>query len=113
MACAARNRRCSSTTLASSTSYLILIVPLVQPLYSAHWIHCSGQVHEVREDFVLAQSVDALDDDVWGWVGGDGLRVEGVVSLPGEHGRDAWAPRPVSYTHLRAHETRHDLVCRL
>src|SRR5450756_2830242 len=23
------------------------------------------------------------------------------------------APTPVSYTHLRAHETRHDLVCRL
>src|SRR5450756_291340 len=23
------------------------------------------------------------------------------------------AQRPVSYTHLRAHETRHDLVCRL
>src|SRR5450756_2199769 len=23
------------------------------------------------------------------------------------------APEPVSYTHLRAHETRHDLVCRL
>src|SRR5450756_2661842 len=23
------------------------------------------------------------------------------------------APRAVSYTHLRAHETRHDLVCRL
>ena len=23
------------------------------------------------------------------------------------------APPPVSYTHLRAHETRHDLVCRL
>src|SRR5450759_1267755 len=22
-------------------------------------------------------------------------------------------PQPVSYTHLRAHETRHDLVCRL
>src|SRR5450759_5885894 len=22
-------------------------------------------------------------------------------------------PMPVSYTHLRAHETRHDLVCRL
>src|SRR5450756_2703895 len=22
-------------------------------------------------------------------------------------------PHPVSYTHLRAHETRHDLVCRL
>src|SRR5450759_5809565 len=25
----------------------------------------------------------------------------------------AWSPDPVSYTHLRAHETRHDLVCRL
>src|SRR5450756_2689939 len=23
------------------------------------------------------------------------------------------SPKPVSYTHLRAHETRHDLVCRL
>src|SRR5450759_243809 len=25
----------------------------------------------------------------------------------------AGTPEPVSYTHLRAHETRHDLVCRL
>src|SRR5450756_2793627 len=25
----------------------------------------------------------------------------------------AHSPLPVSYTHLRAHETRHDLVCRL
>src|SRR5450756_950330 len=25
----------------------------------------------------------------------------------------AFTPKPVSYTHLRAHETRHDLVCRL
>src|SRR5450756_922497 len=25
----------------------------------------------------------------------------------------SWTPEPVSYTHLRAHETRHDLVCRL
>ena len=24
-----------------------------------------------------------------------------------------YSPVPVSYTHLRAHETRHDLVCRL
>ena len=24
-----------------------------------------------------------------------------------------WNPEPVSYTHLRAHETREDLVCRL
>src|SRR5450756_10978 len=28
-------------------------------------------------------------------------------------GRPSRRSRPVSYTHLRAHETRHDLVCRL
>src|SRR5450756_1962681 len=28
-------------------------------------------------------------------------------------GPDGFYPGPVSYTHLRAHETRHDLVCRL
>src|SRR5450756_2580556 len=26
---------------------------------------------------------------------------------------EQFIPQPVSYTHLRAHETRHDLVCRL
>src|SRR5450756_812907 len=29
------------------------------------------------------------------------------------HRLDGVVLRPVSYTHLRAHETRHDLVCRL
>src|SRR5450759_3768064 len=29
------------------------------------------------------------------------------------HGRPVLWACPVSYTHLRAHETRHDLVCRL
>src|SRR5450759_3653995 len=28
-------------------------------------------------------------------------------------GLTTWTPKAVSYTHLRAHETRHDLVCRL
>src|SRR5450756_2649291 len=28
-------------------------------------------------------------------------------------GPDSHTSNPVSYTHLRAHETRHDLVCRL
>src|SRR5450756_2326989 len=32
----------------------------------------------------------------------------------GRRGSIGWAcAGPVSYTHLRAHETRHDLVCRL
>src|SRR5659263_200551 len=30
-----------------------------------------------------------------------------------EAGKHAYVEKPVSYTHLRAHETRHDLVCRL
>src|SRR5450759_2406794 len=37
-----------------------------------------------------------------------------AVYLEQRFGKD-WclSPEPVSYTHLRAHETRHDLVCRL
>src|SRR5450756_1301993 len=34
-----------------------------------------------------------------------------AFDLPTQLGMDA--DHPVSYTHLRAHETRHDLVCRL
>src|SRR5450756_553669 len=30
-----------------------------------------------------------------------------------QRGGSSITPTPVSYTHLRAHETRHDLVCRL
>src|SRR5450759_738046 len=37
------------------------------------------------------------------------------AGINGSNGKDspAYALSPVSYTHLRAHETRHDLVCRL
>src|SRR5450756_3210840 len=52
------------------------------------------------------------------WQDGDrqeaALRVQGRGKLRDE-GREAVAVgrfEPVSYTHLRAHETRHDLVCR-
>src|SRR5450759_378218 len=37
-----------------------------------------------------------------------------AVDFPSGFQAPAWKPkRSVSYTHLRAHETRHDLVCRL
>src|SRR5450756_2035044 len=39
-----------------------------------------------------------------------GAAVPGVRRRPAQRHRDVQA---VSYTHLRAHETRHDLVCRL
>src|SRR5665648_1201045 len=38
------------------------------------------------------------------------LEKEGLITI--EPRRGAYVS-PVSYTHLRAHETRHDLVCRL
>src|SRR5450759_5696380 len=56
---------------------------------------------------------------------GPGVRVAedaAVLLGPRHEGRGAadarieavvWRPHTVSYTHLRAHETRHDLVCRL
>src|SRR5659263_234680 len=44
-----------------------------------------------------------------------GLDLEEEVPVPGGPGEDPKDPDlgAVSYTHLRAHETRHDLVCRL
>src|SRR5665648_717406 len=42
-----------------------------------------------------------------------GVRQRGRVSDIGEVRDRGDDPAPVSYTHLRAHETRHDLVCRL
>src|SRR5450756_1124235 len=39
--------------------------------------------------------------------------VEKIPVVPEEPESDAVHIAPVSYTHLRAHETRHDLVCRL
>src|SRR5659263_715656 len=51
----------------------------------------------------------------------DRLRVRGAELFPinqlaqfggiRDAAPDAWGRRAVSYTHLRAHETRHDLVC--
>src|SRR5665648_694842 len=50
----------------------------------------------------------------------DAGRVDGALADPAQAPlcisvlRESLAPlQPVSYTHLRAHETRHDLVCRL
>src|SRR5450756_1985899 len=37
----------------------------------------------------------------------------GVENAPTDPNAFADSTYPVSYTHLRAHETRHDLVCRL
>src|SRR5450756_3115004 len=43
----------------------------------------------------------------------DEIACERKVVLIGNHDARNVGEVPVSYTHLRAHETRHDLVCRL
>src|SRR5665648_1200937 len=43
----------------------------------------------------------------------DFLRKRRGVYISIENGQENGDNDPVSYTHLRAHETRHDLVCRL
>src|SRR5450759_3220417 len=51
---------------------------------------------------------DWLTDVPWRWeVVRNDLKTKDGYWLPCE------TPGPVSYTHLRAHETRHELVCRL
>src|SRR5450756_190950 len=42
----------------------------------------------------------------------DGMSIEEKRAINYDH-PSAYDNDPVSYTHLRAHETRHDLVCRL
>src|SRR5450759_5827600 len=47
------------------------------------------------------------------WVGHVQTRNRGTIGGSIVHGDASAEIAPVSYTHLRAHETRHDLVCRL
>src|SRR5450756_3088223 len=45
------------------------------------------------------------------WLPSSGVRTHSHVRQSSSHSNPG--DTPVSYTHLRAHETRHDLVCRL
>src|SRR5450759_1565290 len=42
-----------------------------------------------------------------------GTLISQIASAGASDENNSTMPKPVSYTHLRAHETRHDLVCRL
>src|SRR5665648_42765 len=65
----------------------------------------------VRPDYTIYDEVRKSEDF---HVFAD-LRLAGVGMIGVMHASQAIdaVQRPVSYTHLRAHETRHDLVCRL
>src|SRR5450756_2896637 len=69
------------------------------------------------EQLALHEEFDAIavDSGTKGVQAAKGGQIDLVlmdVGLPDVDGREA-VRIPVSYTHLRAHETRHDLVCRL
>src|SRR5450756_2771747 len=57
------------------------------------------------------QSVDSVYDLVWSQWDEDGETV--TVTYGDVYRENEREFSPVSYAHLRAHETRHDLVCRL
>src|SRR5659263_333895 len=62
-----------------------------------------------RGQVLFRKSIQPYGLDYFGWRVSFTLRApegSGTVHL-------SCPPLPVSYTHLRAHETRHDLVCRL
>src|SRR5450759_5917864 len=63
--------------------------------------------------FPDAISMSALDAAALAWATVSGMSL-GPWQQPARNmPSDAVSTGPVSYTHLRAHETRHDLVCRL
>jgi len=67
-------------------------------------------------DLVIVNTCGFIDDAVQESLNviGEALAENGKVIVTGCLGaRTDAATGPVSYTHLRAHETRHDLVCRL
>ena len=91
------------------------------------------QIKNLSKSYGAKKAVSNLsfvveDGDIMGFIGKNGagktttLKAclgiigidEGEILLDGTSVlKKPMACKPVSYTHLRAHETRHDLVCRL
>src|SRR5450756_3069663 len=76
-------------------------------------VHKCGQHHTSYEfDFVLTQSACEADLSRGLWRHVEHTSAKCRLERREEAG-EIYGTEPVSYTHLRAHETRHDLVCRL
>src|SRR5665648_1228106 len=77
------------------------------PFFNRAPIIISEPIITATEDQLYSYQVEAKDPD------GDSITYlltlsPGGMSIDSENGLITWTP--VSYTHLRAHETRHDLV---
>src|SRR5450756_206466 len=70
------------------------------------------QFHRAQARRKVAPGHACGRDDEFPYLAGQGYQFAMIKVL--EVGRRVYPfKNPVSYTHLRAHETRHDLVCRL
>src|SRR5665648_689104 len=98
-------------TITNSSRLASSIAAITPTPWSSSWFHSASMCGAACNRFAAAASPTRCPTAVLrqrqgvdtGDLGHDGI---GVVA-------DLLADVPVSYTHLRAHETRHDLVCRL
>src|SRR5450759_2265652 len=78
-------------------------------------VHIAGEDNEKGQRHVEEVAVDVLNhewEEFFAAIARAGL-AHGAVRRVGPEALVVRSPIAVSYTHLRAHETRHDLVCRL
>src|SRR5665648_585501 len=86
-----------------------------------HYLELVEPIKQLKREGPRRGSRTLLCGDRWCRRGCAGLRTRAVlhrassdrVAEARPQRRGDRCPAPVSYTHLRAHETRHDLVCRL
>ena len=90
----------------TSLSLLLVILSAFNSTYSQEDVNCDG----ARYRYLVFDEFEKIEDVVYGSniaANGSEVDLEMDIYLP------AGDTVTVSYTHLRAHETRHDLVCRL
>src|SRR5665648_1204794 len=118
--------RSSSRTLCSSQSTSLSSRLLTVAVSAASGVLSSCDTEESRLDLSWSASRSAAAFVAAAWRRSRSRKAPTRLlsevtrrASPAEYGRPfarAWTvstPETVSYTHLRAHETRHDLVCRL
>src|SRR5665648_367208 len=81
------------------------------PLMRGDGLDCSDDVVILLQDVVCGVACPERRSAIQN--GPPPIRFPALLRRRNAGGRQPLRHDPVSYTHLRAHETRHDLVCRL